>query len=218
MSAGLRGVNIHDLRDGSNLASFSTPDGVDCAALAPDGRAVAAVSRDAKARLWDIATGELRFERSFERAQYGIAFAPDGATLAIVGSAGAALHDATTGELRVPLEGHSGRLRAVDFDPTGATLATAGSDGTVRVWRAVDGELLATEHAHDQGVIALAFSPDGTRLATAGSDDRMRLWDTATCEPVLTLDAKEMYCVSWSRRGDRLWVVPLASRAFCLSR
>jgi dipeptidyl aminopeptidase/acylaminoacyl peptidase len=216
MSAGQDGVVIWDSASGAKLRALATAGGVDCAALAADGATVAAVSRDNKARLWDAASGELRFELAFPQPQSGVALSPDGRTLAIAGAAGAALHDAASGAVRCKLEGHRGRVRAVEFHPGGEALATAGDDGTVALWRTADGASLATIAAHDNGVLCLDFSPDGKRLATGGGDDRLRLWDVATRAAVLTIDAKDMYCLSWNRDGTRLWVLPLAKEGYCL--
>jgi WD40 repeat protein len=172
------------------------------------------VSRDLKARAWDVETGERLFEVALERTPRAIAFSPDGGAIAIAGEAGAALHDPASGAVRIALGTH--RAKAVAYAPSGELVATACDDGAVRLWRAADGSLLDTLAAHDQGAQCLAFSPDGKRLATGGADDRLALWDVATRALVLSREVRDVYCVAWSRDGARLWVLPLAKRAICL--
>lgn len=216
MTAGAGQLSIWDPRSGELLRTCSEAKGIDCAALAPDGAAVAAVSRDGKARLWSLPEGELRWETPLAGAAVGVAFSPDGETLALAGAAGVALHAAHDGSPLRALSGHRGRVRAVRFLSDGATLLTGGEDGTVRRWRTADGALLQTIAAHDDGITCMTLCPDGTRLATGGGDDRLRLWDIASGVNVLTRDAKDMYCLSWNDDGTRLWVFPLAKHAFCL--
>lgn len=216
LAAGAAGVGVWDVTSGERLHDLPTGAGVDCAAWSASGRLVAAVSRNSKARLWQLPSGEPRWELDLPATQYGIAISPDEQTVAMVGLAGAALHEAATGAVRAALEGHRGRLRAVQFAPDGASLATAGDDGTVRLWRSTDGAQLGTLPGHDNGCLCLSFSPDGTRLATGGGDDRLVLWDVASRAAALTLDAKDMYCLNWSADGDRLWVMPIARQAWCM--
>ena len=111
---------------------------------------------------------------------HGVAFGPDGRTLASGGYGSVQLWDATTGAEVRSLTGHTGPVSAVAIGPDGRTLASAGHDGTVRLWDAATGAELRSLTGHDGQVHAVAFAPDGHTLASAGDDGTVRLWDAAT--------------------------------------
>ena len=119
----------------------------------------------------------------------GIAFSPDGRTLAS-GSDDIRLWDAVTGEQRLTLVGgHVESVLGIAFSPDGQTLASSGGweDETIRLWDAVTGERKRTLTGNAGRVSSIAFSPDGGKLASASLDETVRLWDTVTGEHKLTL-------------------------------
>src|SRR5262249_42088792 len=67
---------------------------------------------------------------------YGVAFSPDGATLASASyDQTVVLWDVKTRKPRAePLRGHTGVVRSVAFSPDGGTLASASYDETVILW------------------------------------------------------------------------------------
>jgi WD40 repeat protein len=183
------------------------------AAFSPDGRLVAAIGSDGKARVWNVATrqqtgiavalptsgpisGPISGSISGGPARGALAFSPGGTAFVTVGANGtAALWSVATGRRVGALmaagtpggQAAAGRpAAAVGFSPDGRTLATA-VDGTIRLWDTATQQEIGTPMAADPGpAAAVAFSPDGRTLATAGGDGTARLWDVATQQEIGT--------------------------------
>ncbi len=148
--------------------------------ISPDGTALAATSFDRSVRLWDVATGRLRFCRSAAAAFWGVDFSPDGSAVAAVAEDGTgAVWDATTGEQRAALDKAPAPLGGLAFAPDGKELVGGCQDGRVLFWSAATGKLLrSARHGPEGRRIEVVFSPDGKRMAT-GSDRLVRGWDAA---------------------------------------
>ena len=130
--------------------------------------------------------------------------------------------DAHGGGLLHKLSGHSEEkyrdiVNDVDWHPRSRLLASCGSDGTVRVWDAIEGRGPWTRMAHDGegsgawyegGVTAVSWSPDGASLASAGKDAKVKVWDSKSLNLFHTFkvcrNGEMVAGVSWSPDGDRL--------------
>ena len=159
------------------------------------GRLLASGSRDGTAIIWSTAT--------WERAQTlqnpdrgccwlsgqsrrgmveGVAFSPDGKTLAMASYGGnVQLWDVASGKLLETLKGHSSAVLAVVFSPDGRTLASGSSDQTVRLWNVeTRRQLMQLDPGSIElgQVLTLAFSPDGKQLL-AGGTSGAAFWSAA---------------------------------------
>jgi hypothetical protein len=124
-------------------------------------------------------------------AVWGVAFSPDGHTLATSSNDQTVrLWDVSNRDqphpLGSPLTGHTGAVVGVAFSPDGHTLATSSYDRTVRLWdvsnRVQPRPLGSPLTGHTNEVWGVAFSPDGHTLATSSNDQTVRLWDLPRLE------------------------------------
>jgi WD40 repeat protein len=115
-----------------------------------------------------------------QAAVWGLAFAPQGDSLASVGKDGKIRlwNPDHPGSVPTVLGTGLGFLRSVAFSPDGLRLASGGDDGIVRIWdvKTPDDprEILQGHHGP---VNSVAFDPADRWLASAGVDGTIRLWE-----------------------------------------
>jgi RNA polymerase sigma factor (sigma-70 family) len=187
-------IHLIDLRTGKATRHIRAHlEAVAALAFSPDGKLLASgghfdvprrQGQDNPICLWDVSTGKrVRLLSGHRDAVLGLAFSPDGKTLA----SGAERYDATfrlwdvaTGKGRFTLKGHGGELWSVAFSPDGKTVASGSMDKTVRLWDPASGKEKRRLTGHRADVMAVAFSPDGKLLASGSFDRTLRLWDPVT--------------------------------------
>ncbi|MXZ00759.1 hypothetical protein F4Y93_08975 [Candidatus Poribacteria bacterium] len=165
-------------------------------AFSPDGKQLASISRsrDWKAGLWNVDTGERIAElpltpaprrRSYREADTGIAFSPDGNIIA-----GGLWHeivfwDATDGKtlMTIPQSEENQRSVTLCFSPCSRYLAAGAwwkgglKKVSICLWEVATGKNIATFKGHTTDVQCFAFSQDGTLLVSGGHDGAIYLWD-----------------------------------------
>jgi WD40 repeat protein len=172
-----RATSMRNRRQGRDQAMRANADPtprhvehVQCAAFAPDGRA--------------LAVGGY-YTRIIEGGDYPywVASLLDAAT-------GAPLGDPLADDVYLPdYAGHTADLTCLAFHPDGRVLVTASKDGTLRVWDVGTRQPRAFIGVDGPEALACAFSPDGHLLATAADAYRegfgaVELWDTATWDRI----------------------------------
>jgi WD40 repeat protein/3',5'-cyclic AMP phosphodiesterase CpdA len=163
---------------------------VRASAFSADGQLLVTGSEDTLARIWDIATGELREElRGHTEPVNGVTFSLDGKLVA-TGSDDTTVRvwDTATGQLRVTLSGHTRPVNSVAFSPDGSLVASGSDDATARIWSlTVALPRLVISDAHTDWIHAVAFSSDGSMLATGSADAIVRVWNADTGQLMLNL-------------------------------
>src|SRR5262249_4621152 len=129
----------------------------------------------------------------------GVAFAPDGSSLATAGADGTIkIRDPRTGAVVRTLVGHQGGATSVAFSGDGALLCGGGADAAAYLWDSRTGRPVRTIRpskslrerilgGHVSPNTSVALNPDGGTLVTcSGSispdygDRQIRVWDTQT--------------------------------------
>jgi WD40 repeat protein len=159
-----------------------------CLALSADGKTLALGEPGPDVLLLDLASGaKTRVPAELRGSAQGLAFAPDGKTLAVINRPGIDLVDRATGKLLRRFRGPAGGYFSVALSPDGKTLAGGGADHVIQLWDVTTGKELRPTPGHRGPVTAAVYSPDGRTVATAGADPAARLWDAATGKELLRL-------------------------------
>ena len=116
-----------------------------------------------------------------------VALRPDGQRLAAGTANGEVRLWDAQGRLLQVLQGHTNRVRTVNFSPDGRLIVSGSEDQTVRIWDVESGECLKILTGHTNRVRAAGFSPDSNWLASGGDDQVILIWDVKTGRCLNTL-------------------------------
>ncbi len=185
-----------DAATGKPRRSLKGP--IQAAAVTPDGK-TAVVARDEEVTVWDPATGQVRqLLRGDAAHAAGLAVAPDGRTLALIGFNALRVYDLaetkTTLRWSIPTKATlrwsvPGPANALAFSPDGRTLAV-GWGHAVRLWDCHTGKE-RLDGGHRAGVCALRFLPGGKHLISFADDHTVRAWDLAAGKETRRWDVQE---------------------------
>ncbi len=178
---------LHSLDEGVNDTPFSN------VAFSGDGKTLALAGNSPVIHLFDMVSGEMLrpLDGLFPLVPDsdgpkidGLAFAPDGKSLALVCDQQVLLVEVATGKLRcllgVELDVRDPNLerplpRSMDFSPDGRLLAVACPGGLIRLWEVVEGMELLPLAGHEGGARAVHFLDSGKTLVSYG-------WDNRSCQ------------------------------------
>ncbi|MGB3512483.1 MAG: AAA-like domain-containing protein, partial [Microcoleaceae cyanobacterium] len=133
---------------------------------------------------------------------WGVAFSPDGQTIATSSRDKTIKLWQRDGTLIKTLTGHSALVYGVAFSPDGQTIASTSNDKTIKLWHR-DGTLIKTLSGHQAAVIGIAFSPDGQTIATSSRDKTIKLWKLdGTLLKTLTGHTAPVLQVAFSPDGE----------------
>jgi WD40 repeat protein len=193
-------VRLWDLARDRELRRLPAGDATRQLVFSPDGRRLLTVGGSLEgfigARLWEAATGRelCRIEATLTEPITGLAFSPDGKTLAGGDGVAVRLWRVPDGkELSAP--GHTRPVFQVLFSPDGKLLATGSLDGTVRLWDVGSGKQalrLPTAYVYFPVVTddldAFLFTPDGKGLVCRSPKRHLSLRSVVTGEALQDFD------------------------------
>jgi len=160
-------------------------DYVQCIALSPDARLLAAGLGNGEVKLWDVVNrrevGTLPPPDVPRKEVRSVVFSPDGRTLAVAHfSTHLRLWDVTTRRVVKSIGEVAPMEKMLRFLNDGRVLACATTDGAIGLWDVGSGALVGRMEGSGTPRPAIAISPDGTTLASSSGDRDILLWDLTT--------------------------------------
>jgi WD40 repeat protein len=165
-----------------------------------DSKTIAsAIPKEAELKLWDVTTGKEKATAKILHSIGGVAFSPDGKTIATLFDAGLVeFWDTATGKqlplkIELPMEGiFPSQIFFGVYSPDGKAFVCGGGIQsptivTLKMFDTATGKEKMSFKGHEEPVTAGAFSPDGSLFATGGMDGSSILWDVVTGKPRVTL-------------------------------
>jgi WD40 repeat protein len=146
-----------------------------------DGKPLPQPKTTTRLRLWDVTTGDILREWSFDGMGLPVIFAPDGRSLAVATLEHVLVFETATGKERCRWKIVA---QALAFTPDGSVLVAA-EDCTPVFWDLFAGKELGRLPGHTAGINNLAFAKAGRTLISAGDDGTGLVWDVKKFSPVV---------------------------------
>ena len=152
---------------------------------------------DGSVTLWNAELGWVQTNfPAHRRGVSGVAFTPDGRTLATGGAEGMAkLWNLATHREIITLKGHLQSVHALDISPDGRRLLTgSGGAESVKLWDIHTHQELITLPGDGSMILFLAFSPDGNKIIGLNNEFHLHIWRAPSWEEIRkaeALDKKE---------------------------
>jgi RNA polymerase sigma factor (sigma-70 family) len=176
--------------------------GIRCLCFSPDSQTLACCAdevgsgRQRSATLFLAAdTGKQLRRWEKDIAVHGMAFSPDGKTLAQVAAHVIRLRDATTGKAALEVPHLPDYVMSVEFDQDGKTLVASCRNGHTSRWDPFSGKQLAPFQAPPQAfagpaemLLGAALTRGGKKAALVDAKGVLHVWESATGKAVCRID------------------------------
>lgn len=188
-------IRLWDVQDGHCRAVLQGHNAVIWSiAFDAESETLVSCGRDQEIRVWDIRTGKcIEVLKGPVQRVRGICIQP-GTNVIITGSSddqAVCLWNVRSAETTW-LRGHSGWVRALDFQKNGTMVASGSQDQTLRLWNGENGQC-ANVLRNGSEVSSVAFSPDSEIVAGGGNNGAINLWSTQTGQHLSVLRSERPY-------------------------
>ena len=220
------GIHLWDAANGQVVREIAGPGAIIDLVYSPDGRRLASrrglgLGKDTLVQVFDVATGQQLCSRSGsdDESCHGLAFSPDGQTLAVAGEPKhperVLLMEAASGRTLRLFEGHKQNL--VDLDWRGDRIASVDRDSIVLVWEPDTGAVaLTTSVSPFIGIGRIAMSPDGSRVAVATMLNKVSLLELTEGKEVFTTSIENSLPLLAYSKDGRYLAFSQKSREVCV--
>ena len=201
-------LRLWDTANGARLALMRGHEGpVSEVAWSPADEIIASCGNDNTVRLWRPSDQTHSILLRSDTEVQALAWAPDGARLAL-GGRDNQISVLDTREEAAPLRlaGHTDWIGALAWSPSGRWIASGSDDRTARIWDAETGATVYELTGHQNWVDGITWSPDEKLLATCSGDWTIRVWDAESGQILHKLAGHErrVRAVVWSPDGALL--------------
>ncbi len=168
-------VTVFDIASGRKIVTIDAIGFVKEVVFAPDSKSLLIAGSEKIAKLWSLPSG--KEVGTFKDVTGGLAFSPNGKTIAMCIKDTIKLWDVEKGYDIAILRGHANDVFTVAFSLDGLKLASGGFDNTARIWSVPPAETRGILRGHTKAINNISFSPDSKLLASASEDKTAKIWD-----------------------------------------
>jgi WD40 repeat protein len=202
-------------------------------AFSPDGRLLAVSGSSGTVSVRDTTNGSERLTfRAHDWMITGLAYSPDGQTIATAGAADehspVRIWDANSGELQADWP-QTLEVYSLAYSPDGKQLAVAGAGGPVRVGNFGSGTSIGSWQGLPGSDRFVLFAPDGELLITGQRGPGFQIWNVKTAKLIVAVPDKHVFARVFSADGRflltagdhgdgtvRVWELPAGRRVATL--
>jgi WD40 repeat protein len=174
-------LSLWDLTTGRAIREFPGSEGSGQAAFSPDGKTALADRYDNTLKIWDLATGTVKFDLRGHSARItSLSVSPDG-KIAVSASRDKTVKvwDLATGRQLWDLKGHAADVTSVAVTPDGKFVLSGSKDKTLKLWNLTTGDLVREIVGPKYAIRSVAILLDG-KTAVSNSSEGIRYWGLET--------------------------------------
>jgi WD40 repeat protein len=213
-------IEIRNVNNGSLIKNIWIGSAVPSVAFSPDGKILAAGSKNKNITLWNTSDWSLlKTLTGHEYEVYFVRFSPDGKKLVSSAENGAVIvWNIETGDQLMTLSGLKGWVFNVAYTPDGTKIIAGDATGKINIWNANDGTILRTITSEctllngcSNVVYSTAISPDGNKIAAGFLEGKIKIWNikTLTISDSIIFDQGFPFSICYNNDGSRLASVGL---------
>jgi eukaryotic-like serine/threonine-protein kinase len=161
-------------------------------AVSPDGKSVAAGDREGTVRIWEIESGQKKYELKDKAGEIiTLVFSPDSSSIVFSdANKNIYLWSPRQGKFLTFPPKHGLGIHSLIFSDNGSNIYSGSYDFQIIVWDASGKS--RDKFTTNKKINAIAISPDSRYLAAAMSDANIKVWSRITKEVVIEISAPQL--------------------------